>query len=644
MDADTGTGVCGYDCAEESGEQNRDKMELSELTAYAAEKHHIAVQEKRIDTCRYSFLIHPGTGKRIAMLMRRWDWELGEEIRLCDIRRGQDTPAPGSAPYLTAPGITGSANWIGVRLDSVSDPQEVFRLIDRAVAACEAYGYTVILEERGSRGRYRDTPLSFAGRKPIEQFPVVSGKIPERIRQMMLLYEYVDGSYREKRRNFYLQGKFMEDYTDDAPWNGECRKFFATYHDLNTAQLRGYFTWRTEVRRGVYKPIAASIAFIYLYELLNGIGTASPEDSLDKLQEFAAGYLDAGYGDELMERNLKRWQLELAVLNALPPEIARRYLDEGILEQEDVLSALLRPQEHDDETVYRALIAYGGSGPESSPVVTEHGAEGRRLFARAWRHAAEMPESGGESAFSRCFTEMTRKRWYPLENAVYYFRNRPGSAEYVLSPCRRYVCQNGIWYECTYQKPYVNKKLLAGFLHEADRSFRIYLKTGRQLRERKGEEWAAPYIRAAVEADMEERREARRQRVSIDFSGLEQIRQDARITRDSLLTEEELAEGPASPPRQIPAGDREPNAQPEPELPLDRDQALLLSMLLRGEPVKEMLMQRRIMPTVAADGLNEALFDEIGDTAVECDGDELRLLEDYREDVARILGGIIGNE
>ena len=45
------------------------------------------------------------------------------------------------------------------------------------------------------------------------------------------------------------------------------------------------------------------------------------------------------------------------------------------------------------------------------------------------------------------------------------------------------------------------------------------------------------------------------------------------------------------------------------------------------------------MPSIAADAINEALFDEIGDTVLECDQDALSLIEDYREDVSRILGG-----
>lgn len=85
---------------------------------------------------------------------------------------------------------------------------------------------------------------------------------------MRRLYEYGSNSPSAKAENFYQQGKFMEDYEDDTPWNGVYRCCFPTYHDLNPPQLRGSFTWRTQVRRGVFRPIAASFAYIYPY--MNG--------------------------------------------------------------------------------------------------------------------------------------------------------------------------------------------------------------------------------------------------------------------------------------------------------------------------------------------------------------------------------------
>ena len=72
---------------------------------------------------------------------------------------------------------------------------------------------------------------------------------------------------------------------------------------------------------------------------------------------------------------------------------------------------------------------------------------------------------------------------------------------------------------------------------------------------------------------------------------------------------------------------------------LDEMQIRLLRLLLQGKPVKALIAAQRGMPEVVADELNEALFDEIGDNVVECDDGVLVLVEDYRRDVSRILGG-----
>ena len=45
------------------------------------------------------------------------------------------------------------------------------------------------------------------------------------------------------------------------------------------------------------------------------------------------------------------------------------------------------------------------------------------------------------------------------------------------------------------------------------------------------------------------------------------------------------------------------------------------------------------MPSMTADAINEALFDEIGDTVLLCEEDQLLLVDDYIEELEQILGG-----
>ena len=42
----------------------------------------------------------------------------------------------------------------------------------------------------------------------------------------------------------------MADFEDDCPYNGTFKSYFPTYNAMSDRQLRGYFTWRAQVRRG----------------------------------------------------------------------------------------------------------------------------------------------------------------------------------------------------------------------------------------------------------------------------------------------------------------------------------------------------------------------------------------------------------
>ena len=74
-------------------------------------------------------------------------------------------------------------------------------------------------------------------------------------------------------------------------------------------------------------------------------------------------------------------------------------------------------------------------------------------------------------------------------------------------------------------------------------------------------------------------------------------------------------------------------------MPLDDRQLQILDMLLEGMSVKSVIRSWGEMAEIFAERINEALFDEIGDTVVECDGDDIVMIEDYCDDIVRITGG-----
>lgn len=613
-------------------------LDLNDLTAYAEEKYQLAEQHKWADFPGFSVLADPITGKWVALLMRQWDQETGTEKQRCDLKCGQQSMLETPADYLSPPFRMKGRKWLGVSFDERTEPALVFRLFDRALRAGEQRGYTLILEDRPGEyaDAWADTPLPAAGALfTDESVP----EIPPRILEMMRLYEPGDGSLPQKCKNFYRQGRFMEDYEDDLPWYGEFSRYFPCYHDLNLRQLRGYFTWRTELRRGRVRPVTLSFAYIYLYELLCGIGTSGPEESLEKLREFDAAFLGAGYGDEAMKNNLQRWMPEYAVLHDLPADTIRRCADPAVLARDRALAILRQPEDIADDEVYAALCVFAGGKFSQSPVMAKDAARGRALFAALWRQACRQADV---DFFALCFGQMRVHPWNPLSNAVHWEEERHGPAVFELDPCRRYLCRGGIWEEERYDRLSFDERRFQALLHEGDRLFRKHLKTGHTLRVRADESWATPFAEAAIEEDRRAQEEAARPKITIDFSGLAQIRLDAGITRDSLLTEEEKEDGPA-PASTAPAPSLPEETAPAPGVfpvgGLDETHRQILSALLRGESVREMIKEKHLMPSVVTDTLNEALFDLIGDNALSCDGTEIRVVEDYREELEENLGG-----
>ena len=478
----------------------------------------------------------------------------------------------------------------------------------------------------------RGGEIEFDGYKPprveTQRIGRPNTDIPRKILEMMQLYEYGTSSFEMKCRNFYRQGKFMEDYEDNAPWNGEFSRYFTTYHDLNLHLLRGYFSWRTLVRRGEYRRITTSLAYMYLYELLNGIGTKSPQESFDKMKAFEAGYLDSGIGDPAMRENLHKWMKEFAILNGAPLETVMSFMDPVLLARDHSLEILKIPQDHTDEEICIALNALTGGKIEKSPVYIKDAERGAHLFAAVWRYMTIHCREDERDLFTACFGKRKSYQWRPLANAVYYDRTERKDTAYVINACRRYVYSNDSWKEERYDELFFDKYRVHAVVHEADRQLRRYLKAGHYLREKQGEEWIRPYVEAVIRQDQDEIAEAAKPRITIDLSGLDKIRKDALITRDSLLTEEEQMEAvePVTIDIDIPA--------------LDDLQAQILLSVMRGEPVAELLRNNHLMASVVADAINEALYDEIGDSVLICDGEDMELVEDYREDLEFILGGI----
>lgn len=144
----------------------------------------------------------------------------------------------------------------------------------------------------------RRDDISYASGKRLSERPLAADElayapetpsdspITETIRRMRELGQTFYNGYMLKQcaeLTIVKQGEFMRDVTDDFGRTAFCAVERPVYGALSIEQLRTYFTWRTDVRRGVYNRIDKPYVILYCYELMNKIGVMSSADAFNRL-------------------------------------------------------------------------------------------------------------------------------------------------------------------------------------------------------------------------------------------------------------------------------------------------------------------------------------------------------------------------
>lgn len=112
--------------------------------------------------------------------------------------------------------------------------------------------------------------------------------INEAILGMRKKKETSHNGYAVKRcseMTFVMQGEYVADIEDDFSRSAFFGMTTPMYAAMSNSQLRTYFTWRTDVRRGVYNDTDRAYVVLYVFELLNKIGVHSSNEAFSKLLE-----------------------------------------------------------------------------------------------------------------------------------------------------------------------------------------------------------------------------------------------------------------------------------------------------------------------------------------------------------------------
>lgn len=369
---------------------------------------------------------------------------------------------------------------------------------------------------------------------------------------------------------FVRQAKLAADYEDDFEYEGTFQHYFPTYQVMDDRQLRGYFAWRAKARQGQLERTSLSFAFVRLYELLNGVGAATPEEGFESLRDFVVAYRAL---DSHIERYAHTWLhdyvvyhgLDRSLLDALdgsahPPAGSARSVDEAlaVLVASD---AAERPERQalggdgtfaddaSDERLFAALCALSSYHLDAARFYRDEPELTRRAACEVWRalgahYRKHRKRTLFESLFGRRFEVP-----YPLfRSAVFYGETRHADAVYVVNPVRRFSCRNGRWTEDAYHEAKGCNKDLGRVMKALDRALRQACGSKHQLKAERVPKYVQDIVDGVVKRLLDDRRQAeeraRAVRVEIDFSKLQGIRAAAATTRELLLIDEERSDAP----------------------------------------------------------------------------------------------------
>ena len=527
-------------------------------------------------------------------------------------------------------------------------------------------------------------------------------QLPARLRHMRSIrahYTFRNVAFG-RALDFYLQGTSVADYRDTSAWHGIFRWQHPTYRDMDNAQLRGYFAWRTRFLEhtdsqdhaaatgsisaaasdDAWYDTCVAFAKVRVYEIICGI-IPDPEQGYQELTRIAKDY---AWQDTRFAASLAQWIRGYIIDHDLTAHITDDLFPETIRDR--MITILTNPAETTDEEYLDAAIHVSAYHVDTSAFTRRHRGivqySLRRICQAVDRYLREQRHT---SLADVCFgqpTTIDAVRLFP--DAVYLDtqRYRP-QADYgmmkrvvnepqtvVIDPIRSYRwTTDGHWHLTAYATDLAGR-VFGDIMRVCDRQLRRHHHFGHDMKAPPSGGLAhalIPVIDQAIDEIERARLIASRPHITIDMHELARIRHDADITRDALIVDEQDAqaesttestikpstEQPAIPPQTEQAGappneaettsapQSTPTPAPAPTTPHDGTatdpEHFLVRSLLNHEPYEDELRRRHESVSMLVDRINERMMDDIGDTVIEFDGDRPVIIEDYEDDLRQWL-------
>lgn len=439
--------------------------------------------------------------------------------------------------------------------------QDIKMLIERIMAEARTHQ-----SARFSHEVYADEPILKTGRQ-MQNF------LPDQYRKMREISRWQDdpkggaGRWLSEAELFYRQGLLMADFEDDCPYNGTFKSYFPTYNAMSDRQLRGYFTWRAQVRRGTVEETSTSFAFLYLYELICGIGVDDPLDGFNKIKAFWDAYRAFEPG---IDRFARVWLQDYAVFHGLDPKLLRDsktvMFDNALIElrraARDLVPAPapsgqtpkrrktseptlpLPPDEVREERLMAAINALSTYNLSNSRLDRSHHRDLRHVACAVYVRMARYYDTHRKTGIvASLFGEETAMPYTMFASAVFFAPERHEDCEYRLDPIHIYRCQNGFWECMRIHGSRQKSSKLGEMMRACDQRLRLALDPGHPLKEEKVPKYLAKIIDDEIVAWLSWDAAHQPVKIDIDLTQLGHIRSAAAQTREALLIDEEREDG-----------------------------------------------------------------------------------------------------
>lgn len=451
---------------------------------------------------------------------------------------------------------------------------------------------------------------------------------------------------RDDGELFYRQAKFMTGFTDDFEGDTKLSIYFPYYQHMGYEQLRTYFTWRTKVRKGEILPTSVSYAFLYVYELLSGIGADNPTDGLEKLVAIWDEFLRYG---PVLGRYMPQWFKDYHIYYKLPHTFSEFVKEHNMYKYYPEMFLFDREVDNRLE-IWNSISDYSVIGSKF------YKGENRQLFRDCFNFVLDEISAfcaRRQYSIEKVFIyQYNRARlWFPFRKALFYPWLKQPDRKVSLPGQERYVCKNNRW---TASSPiyYSNQKYYIGYIIKKTEAclrqvlkFKYKIKVDSHLLFSNYPDLKDidDLIEKAVKVFLIDRS---RTVVTVDHANLARIRKEALGTQDKLIVsydnggdqELETEVHEIEPDVEVRDSELGDNGWVALKNTLSTVEMKALTILLHGDMnIKTFADENGIMLEVLVDSINEKAADSIGDSILELD-DDINIFNEYAEYVAEMVG------